>query len=71
MGCNPNGFQSDFLFLVIFSFQLASTSPLNIKKGDFKRSTMALLRMNVRITEDYKAFVILLQGLCNSITDAL
>ena len=26
---------------------------------------MALLRMNVRITEDYKAFVILLQGLCN------
>lgn len=32
---------------------------------------MALLRMNVRITEDYKALVILLQGLCNSITDAL
>jgi len=32
---------------------------------------MALLCMNVRITEDYKAFVILLQGFCNSITDAL
>ena len=32
---------------------------------------MALLRMIVRITEDYKAFVNLLQGLCNSITDAL
>ena len=26
---------------------------------------MALLCMNVRITEDYKAFVILLQGPCN------
>jgi len=32
---------------------------------------MAFLLMIVRITEDYKASVIFLQGLCNSITDAL